>query len=150
MEFRGAKLEYDHCELLRGQSHVIKVTQMSNTAGNQVLPNGEHKLFVTRPRQGEKNYNELLQSLFFYYRIVVPDERRLCYPTRNVYLFRSVKQLVKQNLMCCLCPNNFFYPRSRNKGKVFEYCITPIFRVEEIFAIYSQIWMLGEIFLPRK
>ena len=31
----------------------------------QFCPNGERKLFVTRPRQGEKNNKELLQSLFF-------------------------------------------------------------------------------------
>ena len=30
----------------------------------EFCPNGERKLFVTRPRQGEKNNNELLQSLF--------------------------------------------------------------------------------------
>ena len=51
----------------------------------------------TRPRQGEKYYNELLQCLFFDGRRVVPDVT----PTRNVsqvdgYLFRSVTQLVKQ------------------------------------------------------
>ena len=34
MVFRGGELEYDHFELLRGQSHVINVTQMSTTAGN--------------------------------------------------------------------------------------------------------------------
>ena len=65
------------------------------------------RLFVTRPSQGEKNNNELLQCLFFDGRRVVPDERLLFYPTRNVsqvdeYLFRSVTQLVKQ--MCCLLP----------------------------------------------
>ena len=32
MVFRGAEL--DHFELIRGQSHVIKVTQRSKTAGN--------------------------------------------------------------------------------------------------------------------
>ena len=50
----------------------------------EFCPNGERKLFVTRPRQGENNNNELLQSLFFDGRRVVPDERILCYPTRNV------------------------------------------------------------------
>ena len=34
MVFRGAELEYDNVELIRGQSHVIKVTQRSKTAGN--------------------------------------------------------------------------------------------------------------------
>ena len=34
MVFRGAELEYDNFELLRGQSHVIMVTQRSTTAGN--------------------------------------------------------------------------------------------------------------------
>ena len=29
MVFRGGELEYDNFELLRGQSHVIKVTQRS-------------------------------------------------------------------------------------------------------------------------
>ena len=55
---------------------------------------------------GSTHTNELLQSLF-YGRRVVPDERLLCYPTRNVshvdgYVFRSVTRLVKQ--MCCLFP----------------------------------------------
>ena len=34
MVFRGAELEYDNFELIRGQSHVIKVTQRSKTVGN--------------------------------------------------------------------------------------------------------------------
>ena len=34
MVFRGSELEYDKFELIRGQSHVIKVTQRLNTAGN--------------------------------------------------------------------------------------------------------------------
>ena len=34
MVFRGAELEYGNFELIRGQSHVIKVTQRSKTAGN--------------------------------------------------------------------------------------------------------------------
>ena len=34
MVFRGAELEYDIVEVIRGQSHVIKVTQRSTTAGN--------------------------------------------------------------------------------------------------------------------
>ena len=33
-------------------------------------PYGEHKLFITRPRHGEKNNNELLQCLFLDDRIV--------------------------------------------------------------------------------
>ena len=33
MVIRGAELEYDNFELIRGQSHVINVTQRSNTAG---------------------------------------------------------------------------------------------------------------------
>ena len=41
----------------------------------EFCPNGERKLFVTRPRQGEKNNNELLQRLYFDGRRVVPDER---------------------------------------------------------------------------
>ena len=54
----------------------------------------------------------LLQCLFLDSRRVVPDERLLCYPTRNVsqvdrYLFRSVTQLVKQ--MCCLLPEKMSY-----------------------------------------
>ena len=32
----------------------------------EFYPNGKHKLFVKRPRQGEKNNNVLLQSLFFW------------------------------------------------------------------------------------
>ena len=34
MVIRGAELEYDNFEVIRGQSHVIKVTQRSHTAGN--------------------------------------------------------------------------------------------------------------------
>ena len=34
MVFRGGELEYDNFELIRGQSHAIKVTQRSKTAGN--------------------------------------------------------------------------------------------------------------------
>ena len=34
MIFRGAELEYDNFELIRGQSHAIKVIQRSKTAGN--------------------------------------------------------------------------------------------------------------------
>ena len=34
MVFRGAEFEYDNVELIRGQSHVINVTQMSKKAGN--------------------------------------------------------------------------------------------------------------------
>ena len=52
----------------------------------EFCPNGERKLFVTWPRQGEKNNNELLQSLFFDGCRVVPDERLLCYPRSETYL----------------------------------------------------------------
>ena len=34
MVIRGAELEYDNFEVIRGQSHVIKVTQRSKMAGN--------------------------------------------------------------------------------------------------------------------
>ena len=34
MVIRGAELEYDNFEVIRGQSHVIKVTQRSKTAGH--------------------------------------------------------------------------------------------------------------------
>ena len=34
MVFRGAELEYDNFEVIRGQNHVIKVTQRSKTSGN--------------------------------------------------------------------------------------------------------------------
>ena len=37
MVMRGADLEYDNFELIRGQSNVIKVTQRSNTAGNLTI-----------------------------------------------------------------------------------------------------------------
>ena len=37
MAFRGAELEYDDFELIRGQSHVIKVIQRSKTAGNLTI-----------------------------------------------------------------------------------------------------------------
>ena len=35
MVFRGGELEYDNFELLRGQSHVIKVTQRSKRPKTQ-------------------------------------------------------------------------------------------------------------------
>ena len=75
-------------------------------------PNGEHKLFLTQPRHGKNN--ELLKCLFFDGLRVVPDERLLCYPTRNVYqvdgyVFLSVTQLVKQ--MCCHLPELMSYLR---------------------------------------
>ena len=71
---------------------------------NEFCPNGEHKLFVTRPRQGE---NIIMNYCSAYFMTVVLDERLLSYPTRNVSqvdgnLFRSVTQLVKQ--ICCLLP----------------------------------------------
>ena len=34
MVIRGAELEYDNFEVIRGQSHVIKVTRRSKPAGN--------------------------------------------------------------------------------------------------------------------
>ena len=34
MVFSGAELEYRNFELIRGQNHVIKVTQRSKTTGN--------------------------------------------------------------------------------------------------------------------
>ena len=34
MVFRGAELEYENVEVIRGQNHVIKVTQRSKTSGN--------------------------------------------------------------------------------------------------------------------
>ena len=41
---------------------------------------------LSRGSVGEKkNNNELLQSLFFEGHRVVPDERLLCYPTRNIF-----------------------------------------------------------------
>ena len=62
---------------------------------------------LSRGPAREKNNNVLFQCLCFDDRRVVPDERLLCYPTRNIsqvdgYLFRSVTQLVKQ--MFCLLP----------------------------------------------
>ena len=49
----------------------------------EFCPNGECNLFVTRPRQGEKIILNYCRA-FFDGRRVVPDERLLCYPTRNV------------------------------------------------------------------
>ena len=49
----------------------------------EFCPNCEHKLFVTQPRQGEEK-KELLQSLFFDGKRVIPDERLLCHTTRDV------------------------------------------------------------------
>ena len=37
MVIRGAELEYDNFEVIRGQSHVINVTQRSKTAGNLTI-----------------------------------------------------------------------------------------------------------------
>ena len=34
MVFRGAELEYDNFELIRGQCHMIKVIERSKMAGN--------------------------------------------------------------------------------------------------------------------
>ena len=34
MVFRGAELEYENFELIRSQSHMIKVIERSKTAGN--------------------------------------------------------------------------------------------------------------------
>ena len=50
----------DHC---REHGHVISIGVRANIhLGGQTefCPNGEHNLFVTRPRQGEKNNNEPL------------------------------------------------------------------------------------------
>ena len=35
-------------------------------AQTEFCPNGEHKLFVTRPRQGEKNNNELHIAVYIF------------------------------------------------------------------------------------
>ena len=43
----------------------------------EFCPNGEHKLFVMRPRQGEKNKNDLLQCLFVDGRRVVPNDNTI-------------------------------------------------------------------------
>ena len=74
---------------------------------NRVLPEWRTQIVCHAAPPGRKNNNELLQSVFFDGNRVVPDERLLCYPTRNIfqvdgYLFRSVTRLVKQ--MCCLLP----------------------------------------------
>ena len=37
MVFRGAELEYDNFELIRGQSLMIKVIERSKTAGNVTI-----------------------------------------------------------------------------------------------------------------
>ena len=70
---------------------------MANTNCSSRGPAREKKIIM----------NYILQCIFVDGRRVVPDERLLCYPTRNVsqvdgYLFRLVRQLVKQ--MCCLLP----------------------------------------------
>ena len=68
-------------------------------------PNGERKLFVTRPRQGEKNNNELLQSQFF-------DGRRdlVAYPMNASLVTLPETYLSKLrgvNQTCIVfCPNN--------------------------------------------
>ena len=49
MVFRGAELEYDNVELLRGQSHVIKVTQRSETAVNITISCNTTLYNVGRP-----------------------------------------------------------------------------------------------------
>ena len=75
------------CTVLTIYSPIMYIGVRANIhLGGQIefCPNGEHKLFVTRPRQGEKDNKELLQSLFFDGRREVTDERLLCYPTRSV------------------------------------------------------------------
>ena len=51
---------------------------------NRVLPEWRTQIVCLVALPGRKNNNELLQSLFFDGCRVVPDERLLCYPTRNV------------------------------------------------------------------
>ena len=72
---------------------------MANTNCFHAAPPGRKKIILS-------------QCLFFDGRRVVPDERLIYYPTRNVsqvdeYLFRSVTQLVKQ--MCCLLTEYMSY-----------------------------------------
>ena len=44
---------------------------------NRILPEYRTRIVFTRPRQGEKDYNELLQCIFLYVRRLVPDESLL-------------------------------------------------------------------------
>ena len=81
--------------------------QHSFGGSHRVLPEWRTQIVCHAAPPGRNNNNELLQFLFYDSGRAVPDERLLCYPTRNVYqvdgnLFRSVTQSVKQ--MCCLLP----------------------------------------------
>ena len=52
-------------DISRFRSQFIWVRGNIHLGGQtEFCPNGEHNLFVMRPRQGEKNNNELLQCLF--------------------------------------------------------------------------------------
>ena len=74
----------------------------SENQSPEFCPNGERKLIVTRPRQGENDNNELLQSLFVDGRRVVPDER-LLFTLPETYLCK----LRGVNQTCIVfCPNN--------------------------------------------
>ena len=86
-------------------SNVIGIGVRANVhLGGQTefCTNGEHNCLSRGPAREKNSNTELLQCLFVDGRRVVPDERLLCYPTRNVsqvdgYLFRSMTQLVKQH-----------------------------------------------------
>ena len=69
----------------------------------EFCPNGERKLFVTLPCQGEHNNNELLQSLFFDVRRVVGPMNVSFVTPPETYL----SQLRGVNQTCIVfCPNN--------------------------------------------
>ena len=95
-----------------GQNLILVHNSHHRRTGQHPLPEWRTQI-VCHAREKRKN-NELLQSLFVDGHRVVPDERLLCYPTRNIfqvdgYLFRSVTQLVKQ--MCCLLPELRICPK---------------------------------------
>ena len=66
---------HDSHRRIDGQHYYVGVRANIHLGGQtEFCPNGEHNLFVTRPRQRDKNNNELLQCLF----LTVVD----CRPTR--------------------------------------------------------------------
>ena len=81
----------DRCDLLEimfasdnKYYHHRRTGQHPFVGSNRVLPEWRTQIVCHAAPPGRKNNNELLQSLFFDGRRVVPDERLLCYPTRNV------------------------------------------------------------------
>ena len=85
-----------------GVGLVISVRANIHLGGKtEFCPNGERKLFVTWPRQREKNNNELLQSLFFDGSPLLPHPKRIS--ANYEVLIKHV--LCFARIMSTLCPN---------------------------------------------